>query len=54
MDYLTTLSLKQKQRREPKYWEAWQCGQLIGTNNSVKILRHKFMGVKGVVFKCVR
>lgn len=54
MDKLTYLSLKQKPRREPKYWEAWQCGKCVGSNNSVQLLRHEFRFSKGVTFRCVR
>lgn len=41
-------------RKEPKYWEAWQCGVCIGRDNSVRLLRHKVAGVKGVTIKCIR
>lgn len=37
-----------------KYWIAIQCKQIVGSNNSIAILRYQFKGFKNVTFQSVR
>lgn len=42
------------QAKPIQYWIAIQCGQIVGANNSIAILRHQFKGFNQVTFKSVR
>jgi hypothetical protein len=54
MDKLTQIATKQlHQRKEIKYWAAYDGLREVDRNNSIALLRYKHSG-KGYTFKAVR